>query len=547
MRGRLAIAAALAAALVAHGCAKSSDKKSDAGTPNVNCGGADRACLTGVVTTAATVDAATPSGVADATISLADGTVLGTTNQQGWYFVKNVPAGARVPVCFEADGYARRCRNLTTAGGQNVQVSNTGLLSRNGFTGAVDAAAGGTIVLNGNTQITFPAASACLAGGGAPSGTVACALTPIVGAVEAQRRLAPGNFRGAPLSGAESQLVTGGMMEIACRDSNQAPVNVCAGKTVTVRFPVDAATCSNTALHPATMKSWGFDEATGLWQEYGTFSKSCGASNYYEGAVNHFSYWNADDPIQTTCATGRVVDHGGAPVLGALVSCDGDTTQANGYQGPSEAYTAVDGTFCVPVKTGSSFRCIARKGAFVSVASATFTSGGAAAACGSTSCTAIGDFALTDPLIRIVLTWGAAPSDLDSHLVGADFAAVDGTYTWFADQGSLVAAPFVELDTDDTSSYGPEITSFVHGAKAQRYRFCVDNFSGSPTINQSSAVVDAFLGGQHLRLTVPTTATTASLWRVLEFTLDAAGSAGGVRAINDFVEPTTSIPAACMQ
>jgi hypothetical protein len=550
MQRRLAIVAAFCAALFSSACSKSSSNKSDAGTPNTNCG-VDRACLTGVVTTAATVNDPTPVGIADAKVSLADGTLLGTANQQGWYFVKNVPVGAGVPICFEAAGFARRCRNVGAAAGQNVQVSNTGLLGQNAFTGTVAAGAGGTIVLDGATQLTFPANAACLASGAAPTGTVECALTPIVAADEAQRQLAPGNYRGTQTGGAESQLVTGGMMEIVCRDSStQARVNVCSGKTVTVRFPVDAATCANAALHPDTMKSWGFDEVSGLWKEYGTFAKTCGADSYYEGEVNHFSYWNADNPIQTTCATGHVLDTAGAPVQGALVTCDGDTSQSNGYQGPSEAYTGADGAFCIPVKVGSAFRCIARKGAFVSAPKTGLTSGGSAAACGSASCTAIGDFALTDPLIRIVLTWGLTPHDLDSHLVGADYAALGGTHTWYGEQGSLVAAPFVELDTDDVDSYGPEITSFVHGAKAQRYRFCVHDFSGEAAINASSAAatVDAFLGGDHVRVTVPTTATSLELWRVLEFTLDAAGNAGGVRVINDLVDPNaTSIEQACMQ
>jgi hypothetical protein len=551
------IAAASAAVLLASGCSSSSSSKADAGAPNTNCGGATKACLTGVVTTADTADnvppALSPTIVPGATISLADGTVLGTANDQGWYFVRNVPAGASVPVCFEGTGYTRRCRNLTVAGGQNLQVSNTGLLQRPSFSGAVAPAAGGTITLDASTQITFPANAACLDTGGVPSGTVSCALTPIVGANEVQRSAAPGDFRGTQTGGTTSQLVTGGMMEIVCKDGAGAKVNVCSGKTATIRFPVDAATCTNTALHPATMKSWGYDEAAGVWKEYGTFTKTCGASNYYEGAVNHFSYWNADDPVQTTCAKGRVLDGSGAPVLGALVRCDGDPGQLDGYQGPSEAYSGADGGFCAPVRRNSSFKCIARKGAFVS-APLSGHSGDNTLACGATGCTALGDFTLTDPLARIVLTWGELPSDLDSHLVGADYAASGGVHVYFSSRGYLTSAPFIELDTDDITGFGPEIVSFVHGAKAQKYRYCVHNFSGyyaGPPVESlptSGAIVDAFLGGDHVRVPVPTAANSNDVWRVLEFTLDGSGTATGVRVINDFKDVSaTSIEDACMQ
>jgi hypothetical protein len=543
--------AALAAALAVAGCSSSSSKKSDAGAPNLNCGGASKACLTGIVATAASVDAGSPSGIGAATVSLADGTVLGTTNTQGWYFVRNVPTGTNVPICFEATSFSRRCRNVTAAGGQNVQVSNTGLLDRNPPIGALDPAVGGTIVLDAATSIWFPPDAACKESRTAPAtGTVACSLTPIVGADPLQRGAAPGNFRGEQTGGTQSQLVTGGMMEIACRDGAGAKVNVCTGKTVRIRFPVDGATCTNTALHPDTMKSWGYDEAAGLWKEYGTFAKTCGGTtdtSYYEGLVNHFSHWNADDPIHTTCATGRVLDNGGAPVLGALVSCDGDTNPTTGYQGPSEAYTGADGRFCVPVRVDSTFECIARKGAFVSAPTAG-TSGSAALACGGAGCSLLGDFTLTDPLARVVLTWGETPRDLDSHLVGADYAA-SGVNVYYSHKGSLLAAPFIGLDTDDTTGFGPEIVSLVHGAKAQKYRYCVDRYSTDVTdLSASGASVDAFLGGGHVHVTVPAGSGTRRLWRVLEFVTDAAGNAGQVRVINDFVDASSSnAPDLCMQ
>jgi hypothetical protein len=547
------VPAALAAVLAVAGCSSSS-KKADAGPPNDNCGGTSKACLTGVVTTAATVDVASPAGIGGATVSLADGTFLGTTNDQGWYFVRNVPVGQTVPICFEATSFSRRCRNITAASGQNVQVSNTGLLDRNPLAGNVDPAVGGTITLDTATSIYFPPNSACRDGGAAATGTVRCSLTPLVGADPTHRGAAPGAFRGQQTGGTESQLVTGGMMEIACRDAGGggAKVNVCTGKTATIRFPVDGTACADTALHPATMKSWGYDEATGLWKEYGTFTKTCGgttATSYYQGAVNHFSYWNADDPIQTTCATGHVLDSAGAPVLGALVRCDGQAGQADGYQGPSEAYTGADGGFCVAVRRNSSFTCIARKGAFVSGA-IDGHSGDNTNTCGGAGCTAIGNFALTDPLARIVLTWGELPYDLDSHLVGANGLV----HVYYSSQGSLAAAPFIELDTDDTSSFGPEVISIVHGATAQRYRYCVHNYSGyaaGPPIESlptSGATVDAFLGGGHYRVQVPTAPTPLELWRVLEFSLDGSGNASQVRVINDFKDVSAvAVEDACLQ
>jgi hypothetical protein len=386
---------AFAAALLASGC---SSAKSDAGGANANCGGAGRACLIGAVVTAATADEPIPVGITGATVSLADGTPLGTANAGGWFFVKGVPAGSGVQVCFAAAGFARRCRNVTAAGGQNVQLSNTGL-----------------------------------------------------------------------------------------------------------------ADLAETAAAAADLGSTAGDAG-------------------------------AQPAVEAALATGRVLDTAGAPVWGALVTCGGASPDAR--SGASEAYTEANGSFRVPVGAGS-FTCAARKGAFAGAPRRGTPA--AATAPGAGAGIAVGDFTLTDPLARIVLTWGALPSDLDSHLVGADWASPGGIHVWYDDQGSLTQAPWADRDTDATDGFGPEITSVVHGVKAQRYRFCVHAFSRDGSLAGSSAAVDAFLGGDHVRVEVPSAAAKQALWRVLEFTVDAAGNATHLRVIDDLVDAPLGVEAACMQ
>ena len=63
--------------------------------------------------------------------------------------------------------------------------------------------------------------------------------------------------------------------------------------------------------------------------------------------------------------------------------------------------------------------------------------------------------------LRIVLTWGEYPWDLDSHLYGKDKLTdsdVFHTCYWAKNyyQGSTAIA---KLDVDDTTSYGPETTT----------------------------------------------------------------------------------------
>jgi hypothetical protein len=132
---------------------------------------------------------------------------------------------------------------------------------------------------------------------------------------------------------------------------------------------------------------------------------------------------------------------------------------------------------------------------------------------------------------RIVLTWGASPSDLDSHLITPNSEEV-----YFGDK--TTTAGDANLDVDDTSSYGPEtvtITSPLVGT----YRYFVYNWSGSPSITVSSAVVRVYSSAGLVKTyNVPTTGT-GGYWNV--FTL----SGGNITDINTIVstKPAGSLAA----
>jgi uncharacterized protein YjdB len=99
---------------------------------------------------------------------------------------------------------------------------------------------------------------------------------------------------------------------------------------------------------------------------------------------------------------------------------------------------------------------------------------------------------LAEGQTRIVLTWGALPTDLDSHLIGPDGSG--GTFhIYYSNRGSQTAAPFAQLDVDDTSSYGPETTT-IFTQFAGQYCFYVDNFSGNGPLPASSAQVKVYRG-----------------------------------------------------
>lgn len=104
------------------------------------------------------------------------------------------------------------------------------------------------------------------------------------------------------------------------------------------------------------------------------------------------------------------------------------------------------------------------------------------------------NFALSPELesgeIRIVLTWGETPRDLDSHLEGhaSDGERVDVSYS------HKIAGDIAKLDIDDISGFGPETTTIYDIGGS--YTFRVHNFSEDSALEDSGAVVRIYLSEQ---------------------------------------------------
>ena len=127
---------------------------------------------------------------------------------------------------------------------------------------------------------------------------------------------------------------------------------------------------------------------------------------------------------------------------------------------------------------------------------------------------------------RVVLTWGAIPSDLDSHLV-VPVDEADGSsscfHIYFAnkvcyDANHEIAA---SLDVDDTTSFGPETVTVINVRTDKPYYYSVHDFSNgldpnSTDMSASGANVKVYQGSTLVKEYYVPTGKVGTVWNVFK-------------------------------
>lgn len=116
------------------------------------------------------------------------------------------------------------------------------------------------------------------------------------------------------------------------------------------------------------------------------------------------------------------------------------------------------------------------------------------------------DFSISPSLaegeIRIVLEWGATPSDLDSHLEGTTKNGDEVSIYWMNPVATSGAKTIAQLDVDDRDGYGPETITLSELGGTYQYR--VHRFSSSGSLAMSGAVVKVYSGSSEpITISVP--------------------------------------------
>ena len=285
-----------------------------------------------------------------------------TTDAGGLYSLTGVKQKKRVVVNFEKAGYAStqgiailkskkvKDKDIPKVKGNRKlkQATLTKVMVPVGETQQLDADSGGTVEQNG-FKVNFPPGSLDVVG------NVDLVISPID--VSSSEILAfPGDFTGVAVSGGRVLMETFSLMDVDITQNGE-PVQLRPGATAALEFLLPETT---SAAEGDTIPLWFFNEAKGLWFEegVGTVAASTSVAGRLAvfGEVSHFTWWNADNPIDTqTCLSGLVLDTLGDPVAGAQVFAEGVD-----YTGISYAQTNAAGQYCINVKRASTVELIAK-------------------------------------------------------------------------------------------------------------------------------------------------------------------------------------------
>lgn len=123
----------------------------------------------------------------------------------------------------------------------------------------------------------------------------------------------------------------------------------------------------------------------------------------------------------------------------------------------------------------------------------------------------------TDEPYTVTLIWGADPSDLDSHLEGT---MPDGSsfHCYYRNMDVYYGSNHaINLDVDDTSSYGPEVVTIYPCMLDADFSYYVYNYSQSGTMTHSQAEVELKKGNKVIwQGKVPTNNNPGLFWTIFK-------------------------------
>ena len=140
--------------------------------------------------------------------------------------------------------------------------------------------------------------------------------------------------------------------------------------------------------------------------------------------------------------------------------------------------------------------------------------------------------------MRVVLTWGENPRDLDSHLLSA---ANSDYHVYYSDKkqyrededGNTILV--ADLDTDDTTSYGPETITIHEISENDKFQYYVHDYTNkydeeNTQLSASEATVRVYMGDTLVATYHIPVDQTGTLWHVFDYDPETKQ----ITAVNEF-------------
>jgi hypothetical protein len=298
-----------------------------------------------------------------------------------------------------------------------------------------------------------------------------------------------------------------GAIDVVLTDASGAKVNLANGKQAQINIPI-AANISNA---PESIPLYYYDNVQGIWLKEGQANKvTVNGESFYQGNVTHFSTWNADRIYETIFINGCVIDNNTQPVANArMISIGRD------YNGSSIAFSNNEGRFSVAARMNSTVLLSASQGS----QSRTFSLDV------SDSDTTLNDCLVLSPATSTIkLTWGEAPTDLDSHFFGPSSTDGDEFHIYYSNTEEQINDTLIYLDVDDTSSFGPEIITIPKFPLAGRYQYIIHKYSSDDgSIFSSPARIELNLEST-VQIFSPPQGEPTDYWHVFDFIVNEDGT-----------------------
>jgi len=403
--------------------------------------------------------------IADASITVGGKTFK--TNAQGYFAFDEIAENPGAVVLVQKDGFVKKAEISTIKRGLNDHVEIT--LSPYAYSGTVNASAPINVQRSG-AFVVIPANGLVNAQNQAIAGMVKINITPFDPTNEEDVKAFPGDFVGVRSDGTSGPLQSFGFLAISATDMNGSDLRLASGVKAKIGIPIPV---SQQSTAQPTIPLWRFNTSNAQWEEEGLLTRN---GNVYESEVTSFGTWNADVLYESAYITGKLMNKetNQSITCGRIVI---KSPQNTGWES-EERCTNDDGTFKLAAMPNTQAVLYGTKNGAVSEIYTIDTPA-------ANKTLDMGIIYVKNPKIRITLTWGENPRDLDSHLT---FDGENGReMVYYSNKSSSFDS--VQLDTDDTSSYGPEITT-IATVRNGTYRYSVHHYSGDGNITASQAILN---------------------------------------------------------